>query len=87
MMISLRKWSFTTNIWNTLTTSTIKFCKPRNKMWKYLLLTALTFFLLTPGVVLTLPPGSSRTTVAATHAVLFALVHKAVHVYLGRFLR
>lgn len=45
------------------------------------------FFVLTPGVVLSLPPGGSRTTVALTHAVVFALVwcltHKAVCRLLG----
>jgi hypothetical protein len=35
---------------------------------------AVLFFVLTPGVLLSLPPGGSRTTVALTHAVVFALV-------------
>ena len=52
-------------------------------MW-YLITTAVLFFLLTPGVVLSLPPGGSKLVVAATHAVVFALVHKIVqHGYLG----
>ena len=46
------------------------------------LFVAVLFFLLTPGVLLRLPPGGSRWVVAATHAVVFALVyhfgHKAV---------
>lgn len=46
-------------------------------MW-YLLTTAILFFVLTPGVVLSLPPGSGLTTQAAVHAVVFALVHKFV---------
>jgi len=46
-------------------------------MW-YLLTTAVLFFLLTPGVLLALPPGASPTVQAATHAVVFALVHKFV---------
>jgi hypothetical protein len=46
-------------------------------MW-YLVTTAVLFFLLTPGVLLALPPGSSPTVQAATHAVVFALVHKFV---------
>lgn len=46
-------------------------------MW-YLLTTAVLFFLLTPGVLLSLPPGGSKMVVAATHAVVFALVHKVV---------
>ena len=44
----------------------------------YLLTTAILFFVLTPGVLIALPPGSSPTIQAATHAVVFALVHKFV---------
>jgi hypothetical protein len=44
----------------------------------YLLTTAILFFVLTPGVLLALPPGASPTVQAATHAVVFALVHKFV---------
>jgi len=36
---------------------------------------ALLFFVLTPGVLLRLPPGGSKMMVAATHAVVFALVY------------
>lgn len=32
---------------------------------------ALLFFLLTPGILLSLPPGGSRTVVAITHAIVF----------------
>ena len=43
---------------------------------------ALLFFVLTPGVLLALPPGASPLVQAATHAVVFGLVwwltHKAV---------
>lgn len=35
---------------------------------------ALLFFVLTPGVLITLPPKGSKLVVAATHAVVFALV-------------
>lgn len=48
----------------------------------YLLTTALLFFVLTPGILLSLPPGGSPMTVAATHAVVFAVVHKLLHMYL-----
>ena len=48
----------------------------------YLLTTALLFFVLTPGILLSLPPGGSKITVAATHAVVFAVVHKLLHVYM-----
>ena len=47
-------------------------------MWWYLLTTAVLFYVLTPGVLLSLPPGASFQTQAMTHAVVFALVHKFV---------
>lgn len=40
---------------------------------------AVLFFVLTPGVLLSLPPGGSRTTVALTHAVVFGLVFALTH--------
>lgn len=46
-------------------------------LW-YLLTTAVLFFVLTPGILVSLPPGAGFTTQAATHAVVFALVHKFV---------
>jgi hypothetical protein len=36
---------------------------------------ALLFVLLTPGVLVSLPPGGSKLVVAATHGVVFALVY------------
>ena len=42
-------------------------------MWMTLY-AAVLFFVLTPGVLLSLPPGASKLTVAATHAVVFAAV-------------
>jgi hypothetical protein len=47
-------------------------------MWTYLLTTAVLFFVLTPGILISLPPGSSFTVQAATHAIVFAVVHKFV---------
>jgi hypothetical protein len=44
-------------------------------MYAKLLVLAALFFVLTPGVVLSLPPGGSLLTVAATHALVFALVY------------
>ena len=35
----------------------------------------LLFVALTPGVLLSLPPGGSKLVVAATHGVVFALVY------------
>ena len=40
---------------------------------------ALLFMLLTPGVLLTLPPKGSKLVVAATHGLVFALVYHLVH--------
>jgi hypothetical protein len=35
---------------------------------------AVLFFLLTPAILLRLPPGGSKYTVAAVHAIVFALL-------------
>ncbi len=32
------------------------------------------FFLLTPGILVTLPPGGSKVTVAFVHALVFGLI-------------
>jgi len=40
---------------------------------------AVLFFVLTPGVLLRLPVGGSKLQVAATHAVVFALVYHFTH--------
>lgn len=37
------------------------------------------FFVLTPGVLLSLPPKGGKLVVAATHAVVFALVFHLTH--------
>ena len=50
-------------------------------MYSYFLATALLFFVLTPGILLSLPPGGSPMVVAATHAVVFAAAHIAMHRY------
>jgi hypothetical protein len=41
--------------------------------------TAVLFYLLTPGILLTIPSRSSKMVVAATHALVFALVFKLTH--------
>jgi len=51
----------------------------RVKMMKMALFLGLLFFVLTPGVLVSLPPGGSHTTVALTHAVVFALVFTLTH--------
>lgn len=40
---------------------------------------ALLFFLLTPGIVLRLPPNGGKMTVAAVHAVVFAVLYSLTH--------
>jgi amino acid permease len=40
---------------------------------------ALLFVVLTPGVLLSLPPGGSKLVVAATHGVVFAIVYYVTH--------
>ena len=42
------------------------------------LFVAVLFFVLTPGVLLRLPPGGSKLMVAAVHAVVFAVVYGLV---------
>lgn len=51
-------------------------------MWWMALYAAALFFVLTPGVLLSLPPGGSKLTVAGVHALVFGvawvLTHKIV---------
>jgi hypothetical protein len=51
-------------------------------MWALAIYAAVLFFVLTPGVLVSLPPGASRLTVNLTHAAVFgvvlALTHKTV---------
>jgi cell division protein FtsW (lipid II flippase) len=43
-------------------------------MWTKLLFHALLFAVFVPGVLVTLPPDGSRTTVLVVHSLLFALL-------------
>jgi len=43
------------------------------------------FFILTPGILLSLPPRGSKMMVAATHALVFALVFVLTHKMLMKF--
>jgi hypothetical protein len=43
------------------------------------LVIAVLFFVLTPGVLVSLPPGKGKFVVAATHAVIFGLVFHFTH--------
>jgi hypothetical protein len=40
---------------------------------------ALLFFILTPGILLSIPSRGSKTVVAVTHAVVFAVVYNLTH--------
>jgi hypothetical protein len=45
---------------------------------------ALLFVVLTPGVLLSLPPKGSKLVVAATHGLVFALVYHLTHKYVWK---
>ena len=45
---------------------------------------AILFFVLTPGILLSLPPGGSKMVVALVHAVVFALVFHFTHKHIWR---
>lgn len=57
------------------------------------LICGLIFFLLSPGVLLTIPPGSrglfmsgqTSLIAAAVHAVVFVIVHHLVNAYLKKY--
>ena len=44
-----------------------------------MLYVAILFFVLTPGVLLSIPSGGSKITAAAVHALVFALVYHFTH--------
>jgi hypothetical protein len=50
-------------------------------MYHFLLLGIL-FFVLTPGVFVTLPPKCSKLVVAATHAAIFVVVFYVLRMYI-----
>jgi len=47
-------------------------------MWSFLY-SVLLFYVLTPGILVTLPKGGSKMVVALTHAVIFAIVCHLTH--------
>ena len=47
---------------------------------------AVLFFVLTPGILLSLPPGGSKMVVALVHAVVFALVFQFTHKHILRLI-
>lgn len=54
--------------------------------WLMTLYAAALFYLLTPGVLLRLPPGGTQTAVALTHAAVFGLVWHFTHKMVWRAL-
>ena len=56
-------------------------------MYTKLIVLALLFVVLTPGVLLRLPPGGSTLTVAITHAVVFVLAYVLLWKVAGKALR
>lgn len=47
--------------------------------WAVTIYSAILFFVLTPGILVRLPPKASNMVVTATHAVIFALVFHFTH--------
>ena len=54
--------------------------------WLMSLYVAALFFVLTPGVLVSLPPGGKKMTVALVHAVVFATVYHLTHKMVWRAL-
>ena len=50
------------------------------------LFTAVLFVVLTPGVLVKLPPGGSMLTVAFVHGLIFALVYHVTHKTVWRWI-
>ena len=46
---------------------------------------AILFFILVPGILLSLPKGGSKITVAAVHAVVFGIVYYFTHKIVWRW--
>ena len=44
-----------------------------------ILYSILLFFLLTPGILVTLPPKKSKMVVALTHAIIFGIIYHFTH--------
>ena len=55
-------------------------------MWIMAVYAAVLFYALTPGVLVSLPPGASRMTVNLTHAVVFGVVWALTHKMAGKAL-
>jgi hypothetical protein len=53
--------------------------------WLSFLYVAALFFILTPGILLRLPPSGDKFTVAAVHAIVFALVWHFTHKFVMNY--
>jgi hypothetical protein len=53
--------------------------------WVVTLYSAVLFFILTPGILVSLPPKSGKYIVALTHAVVFAIVWHFTHKLVWEF--
>jgi len=53
---------------------------------KWMILSFVLFVLLTPGILLTLPPKGSKLTVAVVHGVVLALLFCMAHKYFNSYL-
>jgi hypothetical protein len=47
--------------------------------WLLFVIVVVLFYILTPGILLSLPPGGSKYLVALTHALVFALVWALIY--------
>jgi hypothetical protein len=47
--------------------------------WFTTLYAAILFFILTPGILVSLPPKGGKFTVAAVHAIVFAIIWHFTH--------
>lgn len=57
-----------------------------NQMFGMAVYLAVLFYLLTPGVLVSLPPGASRMTTNLTHAVVFGVVWHFTHKMVAKLL-
>ena len=53
--------------------------------WTVTVYSAILFFVLTPGVLVSLPPRGSKLVVAGVHALVFALIYHFTHKLVWRF--
>jgi hypothetical protein len=52
--------------------------------WTVTVYSAILFFVLTPGILVSLPPRGSKFVVAGVHALVFALIYHFTHKFVWR---